>query len=347
MCIDVGIGWIDMIGLADHLRAWAGANEARATIAAAVAALAEGTLRISAMLAEGPQPGDFEEGSRAAATRAGELMLAALRGAPVAWLAAEDLDAPVPVTPGAPLAVALDALDGARNAAVGSPTGTIFSLRTVPSMAGHDGSLAFLQKGERQLAAGCVLHGACTTLALTLREGTDLFVLDRGTGAFRLLQRGVQVPARRPVYAINAANYRYWSEAVRAYVDDCIAGEDGPRGIDFNMRWLGCAAGEAIRILQRGGIYLYPGDARPDHRRGRLHLVFDAHPLALLMEQAGGAATDGVEPILSVGARRLHERTPLVFGSREKVERIAGYETMRLPLGERSPLFGRRGLFRV
>ena len=339
--------WIAMIDLAEYLRAWAGAVEARAPVAATVAALAAGAARVSAMLAEGPHEGDLDEGSRAAAQRASLLMAGSLRDSPVAWLASEDQEAPLAIRPGAPLAVAVDALDGARNAAVGAPTGTIFSVLPVPSMAGHDGSLAFLQRGDRQLAAGCVLHGSYTALALTLREGTDLFVLDRASGTFRLLQRGLQVPQHRTIYAINAANYRYWSEAVRTYVDDCIAGEEGPRGVDFNMRWLGCATAEAMRILQRGGIYLYPGDSRPDKRRGQLHLVFDVHALALLIEQAGGAATDGIEPILRNAARRLQERSPLVFGSREKVERITGYETMNLPLGERSPLFGRRGLFRV
>jgi fructose-1,6-bisphosphatase I len=336
-----------MSSLAEYLRAWAGGVETREPVAEVVTALAAGAARVAAMLAQAPQPGDFADGSHDASRRAGDLLLEALAGAPVSWLAVESADAPVPVTPGAPLGVALDPLDGQLNAAHGAPTGTIFSILPVPSMAGSNGSLAFLQKGDRLIAAGAVLHGTYTALALTLREGTDLFVLDRATGTFQLAQRGLNVPAGRRTYAINAANYRYWSEPVRAYVDDCIAGEDGPRGADFNMRWLGCATAEAMRILHRGGIYLYPGDSRPDHRRGRLHVVFDAHPLALLLEQAGGAATDGVERILDTGARRLNERTPLVFGSREKVERIADYETMRLPLGERSPLFGRRGLFRI
>jgi fructose-1,6-bisphosphatase I len=336
-----------MSSLADYLRAWAGPSEPRAQIAATVAALAEGSVRVATMLAEGPQEGDQDDGAHDAARRASALLATALDGAPVAWLATEGSDTPVSIQPGSHLAVALDPLDGARNAAVGAPAGTIFSILPVRSMAGSHGSLAFLQQGDRQLAAGCVLHGSYTALALTLREGTDLFMLDRGSGIFRLTRRGVKVPSGRYVYAINAANYRYWSESVRAYVDDCIAGEDGPRGTDFNMRWLGCVTAEAMRILQRGGIYLYPGDSRPDHRQGRLHLVFDAHPLALLIEQAGGAASDGVEPILKTAARRLNERSPLVFGAREKVERVAGYETMNLPLGERSPLFGRRGLFRV
>ena len=336
-----------MSSLAEYLHAWAGEIEGRVQIAATVAALAEGAARVSAMLAHGHQQGDEEDCSRDASRRATEPMTEALRDAPVAWLAVEGGGAPVAVETGALLAVALNPLEGALNAAVAAPTGTIFSVLPVPSMAGSNGSLAFLQQGDRQLAAGGVLHGCYTALALTLRDGTDLFVLDRATGSFRLSQRGLKVPSGRHVYAINAANYRYWTESVRAYVDDCIAGEDGPRGADFNMRWLGCATAEAVRILLRGGIYLYPGDSRPDHRRGRRLLVFDAHPLALLFEQAGGAATDGMEPILQTAARRLNERSPLVFGSREKVERIAGYETMRLPLGERSPLFGRRGLFRV
>lgn len=336
-----------MSSLADYLHAWSGGSETRRHLAATLTALAAGAVRVGAMLAQGPQDGDEEEGSRNAAGRAAELLIAALRGAPVAWLATEAMDVPMAITPGAHLAVALDPLDGAGNAAVGAPTGTVFSILPVRAVAGSQGSLAFLQQGDRQIAAGCVLHGSYTALALTLREGTDLFVLDRAAGSFHLVRRGLRVPAGKRVYAINAANYRYWSESVRAYVDDCIAGEEGPRGADFNMRWLGCVSAEAMRILQRGGIYLYPGDSRADHGRGRLHMVFDAHPLALLLEQAGGAASDGMEPILKTAARRLGERTPLVFGSREKVERIAAYETMSLPLGERSPLFGRRGLYRL
>jgi fructose-1,6-bisphosphatase I len=336
-----------MTTLADCLNRWADGVAVRAPVAAAIAALAEGALGVGGMLADGPQPSDGDDLGLAAAQRAEAIMVAALRAAPVAWVATEAGETPLSIAPDAPLAVAVEPLDAAANAAIGAPTGTIFSILPLPSVAGTDGALAFLQQGERQLAAGFVLHGAFTALVLTLREGTHMFVLDRAAGVFRLVQTNLRVPEGRRVYAINAANYRYWNEAVRAYVDDCIAGEDGPRGADFNMRWLGCATAEAMRVLDRGGIYLYPSDSRPDHRRGRLRLVFHAAPLALLMEQAGGAATDGVEPILHMAARRLTDRTPLVFGAQAKVERIAGYENMRLPLGERSPLFGRRGLFRV
>jgi fructose-1,6-bisphosphatase I len=336
-----------MTTLAEYLDRWAGGVAARAPVAAAIAALAQGALAVGEMLSEGPQDTEGDESGQAVARRAEAIMLAALRSAPVAWVAAEASEAPVAVESGAPLAVAVEPLDGAANAAIGAPTGTIFSVMPMPSIAGTDGALAFLQQGERQLAAGFVLHGAFTALVLTLREGTQMFVLDRPAGLFRLAQAAMRVPDGRRAYAINAANYRYWNEAVRSYVDDCIAGEDGPRGADFNMRWTGCATAEAMRVLQRGGIYLYPGDSRPDHRRGRLRLVFHAHPLALLIEQAGGSATDSVEPILQMAARRLSDRSPLVFGAQAKVERVVGYETMRLPLGERSPLFGRRGLFRV
>jgi fructose-1,6-bisphosphatase I len=336
-----------MTTLADCLDRWAESATARKPVAAAIAALARGAVGVGEMLAAGPQEIDGDDMGVAAGRRAEAIMVAALRSAPVAWVATESGEAPIAIEPGAPLAVAVEPLDAAANAAIGAPTGTIFSVLPVPSMAGTDGALAFLQQGERQLAAGFVLHGVFTALVLTLRDGTRMFVLDRATGVFRLAQPVLSVPDGRRAYAINAANYRYWSEAVRSYVDDCIAGGDGPRGADFHMRWLGCVTAETMRVLQRGGIYLYPSDSRPDHRRGRLRLVFHAHPLALLIEQAGGAATDGVEPILQMAARRLTDRSPLVFGASEKVERVVGYETMRLPLGERSPLFGRRGLYRV
>jgi fructose-1,6-bisphosphatase I len=206
---------------------------------------------------------------------------------------------------------------------------------------------AFLRPGTAQLAAGFVVYGPQTALVLTLRAGTHVFTLDRRTNTFVLTRADVRIPAGRREYAINASNYRHWDEPVRAYVDDCIAGADGPRGTDFNMRWIASLVAEAFRILARGGIFLYPSDARPGYERGWLRLVYEANPLALVVEEAGGAATDGENRILEISPTALHQRVPLVFGCRHKVERVAEYYAGRLPSpGERSPLFGRRGLFR-
>jgi fructose-1,6-bisphosphatase I len=155
------------------------------------------------------------------------------------------------------------------------------------------------------------------------------------------------IAQRTQEFAINAANYRNWDEAVRLYIDDCLKGSEGPREKDFSMRWVASLIAETYRILMRGGVFLHPGDLRPGHGRGRLRLVYEANPIALLIEQAGGGATDTVGRILDIEPRSLHERVPLVFGAAREVDRIARYHTDPSMIAERSPLFGNRGLFRV
>jgi fructose-1,6-bisphosphatase I len=332
-----------MTTLNEFLDGWAEGSAERAPVAATVSALVSGAIEVSRQLARS----DGTEEQAAEAEHVAEVaLIAALGDAPVAWVASERGSAPVALRDGAPLAVAIDPLDGSGNVAIDGPSGTIFSILAMPADPGGPVAV-FLQPGERQIAAGFVLHSQHTALVLTLRQGTHLFILDRDSGEFRLARRDLRVPEGRRLYAINAANYRYWDPSIRGYVDDCIAGEAGPRGADFNMRWMGCATGELMRILVRGGVYLYPGDTRAGYRQGRLRLVFAANPLALILEQAGGAATSGADPILGLVPQTLHQRVPLVFGSCDKVERVAGYHTGRLPSGEHSPLFGKRGLFRV
>jgi len=332
-----------MTTLNEYLNTWAQGSAERAPVVATVIALADGAIQVSRQLA---QADGTEEQAAEAEHLAEVALIAALHDAPVAWVASERGSAPVALRDGAKLAVAIDPLDGSGNVAIDGPSGTIFSVLAMPAEQAEPVGI-FLQRGERQIAAGFVLHSQYTALVLTLRQGTHLFILDRESGEFRLARRDLQVPEGRRLYAINAANYRYWDPPIRSYVDDCIAGEAGPRGADFNMRWMGCATAELMRILVRGGIYLYPGDSRAGYRQGRLRLVFAANPLALIIAQAGGAATSGADPILDIVPQTLHQRVPLVFGSRDKVDRVAGYHTGRLPPGERSPLFGKRGLFRV
>jgi fructose-1,6-bisphosphatase I len=180
---------------------------------------------------------------------------------------------------------------------------------------------------------------------LTLGEGTHIFTLDRSARLFRLSRRGVRIPEARREYAINASNYRHWDQAIRTYVDDCIAGNEGPRGGNFNMRWIASLVAETFRILGRGGIFLYPNDRRPGYEEGRLRLVYEANPIAMIVEQAGGGATSGETRILDTEPRGLHQRTPLVFGSADKVTRVARHYTWPLSTSERSPLFTERGLF--
>lgn len=273
--------------------------------------------------------------------------LQALARAPVALAASEELEAPVILNPGAPLAVAIDPLDGSSNIETNAPIGTIFSILPSHASACAEPAEPFLQAGAAQLAAGFVVYGPQTALVLSLGDGVQVFVLNRAAGEFMLAMDRVRIPAQASEYAINASNYRHWDEPVRTYIDDCVRGADGPRGKNFNMRWTASLVAEAYRVLVRGGIFLYPRDWRPAYRSGRLRLVYEANPIAFVVEQAGGAATDGVRRILDLAPGSLHQRTPLVFGSIMKVEVVARYHTDPNSSAERSPLFGRRGLLRA
>jgi fructose-1,6-bisphosphatase I len=273
-------------------------------------------------------------------------LVRALGETPVAYIASEEAEEPVQVDPKAQLAVALDPLDGSSNIDTNVPIGTIFSVLPAPGSVNGAAQSVFLQPGSRQLAAGYVIYGPQCSLVMTVGKGTHVFTLDRASGAFRMTRAVVQVPECAREYAINASNYRHWTGAIRGYIDDCVAGKDGARGEDFNMRWLASLVGECHRILTRGGVFLYPQDTRQGYEQGRLRLIYEANPIAWLVEQAGGLATNGRQRILDLVPRRLHERTPLIFGSREEVARIARYTAHSYAAGERSPLFSQRGLFR-
>ena len=171
------------------------------------------------------------------------------------------------------------------------------------------------------------------------------YVLDPDTHAFVLINPAKRIPEGASEFAINASNYRHWTKPVRAYIDDCLAGDTGPRGRNFNMRWVASLVAETHRILTRGGIFLYPADTRKGYERGRLRMVYECAPIAMIMQQAGGHATDGCDAILRQTAASLHARTPFVFGTSDKVDRVAAYHD--LPEQEVSALFGTRGLFRV
>jgi len=314
-------------------------------IAAAAAAVAE-------LVAQGPLAGALGavlgsnadgDAQKALDVRANEMFLDALRLAPVAVFASEEAETALALDPRAPLVVAIDPLDGSSNIDTNLSIGSIFSVLPNP---GGDPARAALQPGTSQLAAGFAVYGPQTALVLTLGRGAYVFTYDRKGGAFALTRPETRIPPGRREYAINASNYRHWEEPVRAYIDDCVAGADGPRGADFNMRWLASLVAEAYRILARGGIFLYPRDDRPGYHSGRLRLVYEANPIAFVVEQAGGAATDGARRILDIAPESLHQRVPLAFGSRDKVERLARYHREPHGLGERSPLFGKRGLFR-
>ncbi|SPF79487.1 class 1 fructose-bisphosphatase [Pseudoprimorskyibacter insulae] len=259
----------------------------------------------------------------------------------VRWYASEERDTVEQLDPVGALALAIDPLDGSSNIDVNVSIGTIFSLQ--PALA--DGNDTFLRNGHALRAAGYFIYGPQTALVVTFGEGVRLFVLDRSAGRFVEAPDLMVLSQDAGEFAINASNYRHWSKTVRAYIDDCLAGIDGPRGRNFNMRWVASLVAETHRIISRGGIFLYPGDGRDGYANGRLRQVYECQPIALLIEQAGGKATDGVQRILDKVPPHLHARTPLVFGASDHVDRVATYHD--LPDQEVSALFGNRGLFRA
>lgn len=341
--------------LAEHLAAWAADSSPHAAIAHTVNSLADVCVSISQLVAAGAlagalgatrkehAAGDFQ---KELDVRANDMLVEGLRGTPVAALASEEMAEPIELNPHGALLVAVDPLDGSSNIDTNVSVGTIFSVLKAPNEGSRCDADAFLQTGVRQVAAGYAIYGPQTAFVLTVGAGTHIFTLDRKSATFHLTAPHVRVPATTQEFAINASNHRYWDEPIRIYVDDCLKGTEGPRGADFNMRWIASMVAEAHRVLSRGGIYLYPADIRNGYSQGRLRLIYEANPIAWLIEQAGGAASTGHRRILDVQPRTLHQRIPLLFGSREEVARLDRYHLEPHPIGERSPLFGRRGLFR-
>jgi fructose-1,6-bisphosphatase I len=276
---------------------------------------------------------------------ANEVFTQGMRSAPVAAILSEEMARPLALDATAPLAVAIDPLDGSSNIDANVSIGTIFAIFPAVENA-LEPAQHFLRPGHEQVAAGFLIYGPQTSLVLTIGDGVQVFTLDRRAGEFRLAIPRLAVPHDSAEYAVNAANYRHWDDSIRAYVDDCIRGADGPLSQDHNMRWIASLVADAYRILVRGGVFLYPGDQRRGYHRGRLRLLYEANPIALLLEQAGGCATDTVQRILDVKPRELHARTPIVFGSRAAVERISQYHTDPQFSAERAPLFFPRGLMR-
>ncbi|MGC1303585.1 MAG: class 1 fructose-bisphosphatase [Caulobacteraceae bacterium] len=214
-----------------------------------------------------------------------------------------------------------DPLDGSSNIDVNVSIGTIFSVLPAPS---HSAVTAadFLQPGRRQLAAGYALYGPQTTLVLTLDQEVASFTLDPVSREWLRVDIELKVPAATREFAINMSNHRHWAEPVRRYIDECLAGRDGPRGKDFNMRWIASMVADVHRILNRGGVFLYPWDSREPDRAGKLRLMYEANPLGLIVERAGGRITDATTAILDIQPTALHQRVAVVLGSAEEVERV-------------------------
>ncbi len=218
-----------------------------------------------------------------------------------------------------------DPLDGSSNIDVNVSIGTIFSVLRMPEDDRGVDEGDFLQCGRKQVAAGYCIYGPQTTLVLTVGDGVAMFTLDREQGSFVLTQENVQIPADTKEFAINMSNMRHWDAPVKRYIDECLAGKDGPRGKDFNMRWIASMVADVHRILTRGGIFLYPWDKREPNKPGKLRLMYEANPMGWLVEQAGGAATNGRQPILDIQPQQLHERVSVILGSKNEVERVTAY----------------------
>ena len=245
--------------------------------------------------------------------------------------------------------LAFDPLDGSSNIDVNVAVGSIFSiLRLAPGMEDAPiGAEAFHQRGREQVAAGYAIYGPSTMLVLSVGTGVHAFTLERSIGEFLLTHRDLRIAPSASEFAINSSNSRFWEAPVRRYVAECLAGASGPRGRDFNMRWIASLVAEAHRIFMRGGVFLYPRDRRDPAKPGRLRLIYEANPIGFLVEQAGGRASTGSAPMLAVQPRALHQRIGFVFGSREEVERIERYHAEDAGDGDLDlPLFHERGLFR-
>ncbi len=218
-----------------------------------------------------------------------------------------------------------DPLDGSSNIDVNVSIGTIFSvLKKQDSQEGVSES-SFLQPGRQQVAAGYCVYGPQTTLVLTVGDGVFMFTLDREQGSFVLTQSDVQIPEDTKEFAINMSNMRHWDQPVRRYIDECLQGKEGPRGKDFNMRWIASMVADVHRILTRGGVFMYPWDKREPHKPGKLRLMYEANPMSWLIEQAGGAAINGQQRILDIQPTQLHERVSVILGSKNEVERLHSY----------------------
>jgi fructose-1,6-bisphosphatase I len=343
----------ERVTLRSHLDRSAPPTPHVAAAAGAIEAIAAAAIDLAALIADGPlvgitgrnggtnHDGDLQKDIDVAADA---MMRRALRRAPVAAVLSEEAALPETLNPDAPLCVAIDPLDGSANLENNISVGTIFSIRP----RAHDILSTFFEPGTAQCAAGFVVHGPQTTLVVALNARVDIFILDRRAQEFVLIEQGVRIAPDTPEFAINASNRRHWHGPVRTYIDECLAGTNGGGDADFNMRWIGSLVAESLRILVRGGVFLYPADARPGYREGRLRLLYEAHPMALVMEWAGGAASTGRRRILELGAKTPHQRVPLIMGSVRGVCDVAAIHEGIEPMFDNSdaPLFARRGLFR-
>ncbi|CAM8633294.1 Fbp Fructose-1,6-bisphosphatase [Oxalobacteraceae bacterium] len=249
-------------------------------------------------------------------------------GGHLAAMASEEMETIHPIPNRYPMGeymLLFDPLDGSSNIDVNVSIGTIFSVLKAPDGMATPTEEDFLQPGTKQVAAGYAVYGPQTVLVLTTGNGVHGFTLDREMGSWVMTQRNIQIPVDTAEYAINASNSRHWYAPVTRYITELEAGKTGPREKNFNMRWIASMVADVHRILNRGGIFMYPADQREPDKPGKLRLMYEANPMALLVEQAGGAATDGKQRILDIQPTKLHQRVAVFLGSRNEVERVTRY----------------------
>ncbi|MBK5205580.1 MAG: class 1 fructose-bisphosphatase [Polaromonas sp.] len=251
-------------------------------------------------------------------------------GGHLAAMASEEMDSIYVVPnrfPQGEYLLLFDPLDGSSNIDVNVSIGTIFSVLKKPNGDAGIEEKDFLQAGNSQVAAGYCVYGPQTILVLTVGDGVAMFTLDREQGSFVLTEENVQIPKDTQEFAINMSNMRHWDAPAKRYIDECLQGKEGPRGKDFNMRWIASMVADVHRILTRGGVFLYPWDKREPEKAGKLRLMYEANPMSWLIEQAGGAATNGKQRILDIQPTKLHERVSVMLGSKNEVERVTRYHS--------------------
>ncbi|MDO4699888.1 MAG: class 1 fructose-bisphosphatase [Moraxella sp.] len=252
-----------------------------------------------------------------------DLLLNALIHNPhCAGVASEELDEISPANVNGTLLVTFDPLDGSSNIDINMTVGTIFSILPHPNHGQVASEADFLQKGDNQLSAGYFIYGTSTMLTLTLGQGVAMFSFDPLTQTYILINDKVKISEQTSEYAINASNKRYWLNPIRQYISELVAGDLGVRAKDYNMRWVAAMIADVHRILIRGGVFMYPFDTKIAGKAGKLRLMYEANPMSFVMEQAGGASTDGVERIMDITPTEIHQRIPVVLGAKEEVEYV-------------------------
>jgi fructose-1,6-bisphosphatase I len=246
-------------------------------------------------------------------------------GGHLAGMASEEMDDMLAVPnryPQGEYLLLFDPLDGSSNIDINVSIGTIFSV--LKHQGGPVTNESFLQPGTAQVCAGYCVYGPQTTLVLTVGKGVVMFTLDREQGSWVMTEDNIRIPEDTKEFAINMSNMRHWASPVKRYIDECLAGKDGPRGKDFNMRWVAAMVADVHRIMTRGGIFMYPWDKREPNKPGKLRLMYEANPMSFLVEQAGGVATNGLQRIMEIQPTQLHERVSVMLGSRNEVDIVTG-----------------------